>query len=59
MTPTRKIMAFLSVVVGAGAIKWAVNEWKGASHGKRGSVIGLTLAALIVAVCAFLRAIGF
>lgn len=58
MTAHRKIMAFLSVIVGASAAKWAVNEWTGSGNAKRGWIIGIAGGAIIVAFLGLLRSVG-
>ena len=58
MTPTRKIMAFLSLATIASAIKWAVNEWKNSTPGKQGWILGIGIGALIVGILGILRAFG-
>lgn len=56
MNRTRAIMAFLSSLTIAGAVKWAVNEWKHSTPGKQGTILGLTIAICILGVLALLRA---
>jgi len=56
MNRTRAIMAFLSSLTIAGAVKWAVNEWKNSTPGKQGWILGITIATCGVGVLALLRA---
>jgi hypothetical protein len=59
MTPERKVMAFLSAALLVFTGKWIANEWKHSQPGKRGAIIGIGSALLIVAVLAAARAFGF
>lgn len=51
-------MAFLSIATIAGAVKWAVNEWKNSTPGKQGWILGIGIGALIVGILGLLRAFG-
>lgn len=58
MTPPRKIMAFLSLALLVFSGKWIANEWKHAPKGKKGAIVGIGAALLLIALhCAF-RAFG-
>lgn len=56
MNRTRAIMAFLASLTIAGAVKWAVNEWKISTPEKQGWILGITIATCGVGVLAMLRA---
>ena len=58
MTPERRVMAFLSFALLVFSAKWIANEWKHSQPGKRGAIIGIGAALLIVVGLAAARAFG-